>query len=150
MSSPPIASHSPLLVATLAASRHGPERPLSRAPVSHCRRPLWSPWWNHGLATPARFTEPWTKSTTFSHWKIIPKPENSCHFTKKPLYLFDINPQSRYSPSHFLKLQIGPYNFFLSYLCNRNSKSSDSCAKIIRITSSFILCIHLIYVHYIY
>jgi hypothetical protein len=25
---------------------------------------------------------------------MIPKPENSCHFTKKPLYLFKINLQS--------------------------------------------------------
>jgi hypothetical protein len=105
-------------------------------------------------------TDPWTESTTFSHWKIIPKHENSCHFTKKPLYLFKINPQStdfqeapwifennsRYSPSHFKKLQIGPYNFFTPYLCNRNSKSSDSYTKILRITSYFILCIHLIYV----
>jgi hypothetical protein len=57
---------------------------------------------------------------------------------------------SRYTPSHFQKLQIGPYNFFSPYLCNRNSKSSDSCAKILRITSSFILWIHFMYVCCIY
>jgi hypothetical protein len=118
------------------------------------------PWTGH----PAWSTDPWTESTTFSHWKIIPKPKNSCHFTKKPLYLFEINPQctyfleasrifknnSRYSPSHIQKLQIGPYNFFFTYLCNRNSKSSDSCIKIHRINSSIILWIHLIYVSCIY
>jgi hypothetical protein len=49
---------------------------------------------------------------------------------------------SKYSASHFQKLQIGPYNFFLPYLRNRNSDFGDSCAKILRITFSFILYIH--------
>jgi hypothetical protein len=92
------------------------------------------------------------------------KTQKSLPLYKEALYLFDINPQStylqeaprifknnsKYSPSHFQKLQIGPYNFFLSYLCNSDSKSSDSCVKILRITSSFILCIHLIYVRCLY
>jgi hypothetical protein len=39
-----------------------------------------------------------------------------------------------------------PYNFFSPYLCNRNSKLSDSLAKILRITSSFFLCIHITHV----
>jgi hypothetical protein len=164
VSGPLVTPRRALPVATLAASRCGQERLLGRALVSPYRQPLWSPWWNGGPATPARSTHPWTESTTFSHWKIIPKPKKSCHFTKKPLYFFDINPRSTYlqeapqifennsiySPSHFQKLQIGPYNFFSPYLCNRNSKSNDSCAKILRITSCFILCIHLIYVHCIY
>jgi hypothetical protein len=60
------------------------------------------PWTDH----PAWSTDPLTKSTTFSHWKIIPKPENSCHFTKKPLYLFKINPQSTdFQEALFKKLQ---------------------------------------------
>jgi hypothetical protein len=33
-----------------------------------------------------------------------------------------------------------------SYLSNYNSKSSDSCAKNLRITSSFFLCIHITHV----
>jgi hypothetical protein len=37
-------------------------------------------------------------------------------------------------------------NFKNSYLFNHNSKSSDSCAKILRITSSFFLCIHITHV----
>jgi hypothetical protein len=53
---------------------------------------------------------------------------------------------SRYTPSHYQKLQISPYNFLSSYLCNRNSDFGDSCAKILRIISSFILCIHLTHV----
>jgi hypothetical protein len=75
---------------------------------------------------------------------------------KSPLSLFVIKPQSlnfqkdplifknnfRYIPSHFQKLQKGPHNFFSPYLRNRNSDFSDSCAKIFRITCSFILCIH--------
>jgi hypothetical protein len=44
------------------------------------------------------------------------------------------------------KFQIGPYNFFSTYLCNRNSDFGDSCATIFRITSYFILCIHLTHV----
>ena len=34
-------------------------------------------------------------------------------------------------------------NFKISYLLNHNSKFSDSCAKILRITFSFFLCIHI-------
>jgi hypothetical protein len=42
-----------------------------------------------------------------------------------------------YNPSHFPKSQIGPKNFKEPYLFPRNSESGDSCAKILRITSSF-------------
>jgi hypothetical protein len=54
---------------------------------------------------------------------------------------------SRYTPSLYQKLQIDPYNFLLPYLGNRNSNFSDSCAKILRINSFFILCIHLTHVY---
>jgi hypothetical protein len=37
-------------------------------------------------------------------------------------------------------------NFKIQYLFSHNSKSSDSYTKIFRITSSFILCIHLTHV----
>jgi hypothetical protein len=128
-----------------AAVRLSSSEPLSSAIMES----LVEPWTDN----PARSTDPWTESTTFSHWKIIRKPKDYCHFTKKPLYLFDINPQSidfqeaprifknnsRYSPSHFQKLQIGNYNFFSPYLCNHNFRSNDSYAKILRITSSIIL-----------
>jgi hypothetical protein len=88
------------------------------------------------------------------------KIEYSSHFLFRPLPFSIINLQStylqeaprifknnsRYTASHFKKLQIGPYNFFSPYLCSRNSKFSDSFTKILRITSSFILCIHLTHV----
>jgi hypothetical protein len=126
-------------------------------------------------ATVESTVEPWTGHPCVVHQPmdrvhhLFPLETNSktrkfLPLYKEALYLFDINPQSTdfqeapqifknnslYSPSHFQNLQIGPYNFFSPYLCNRNSKSSDSCGKILRITSSFILCIHLIYVHCIY
>jgi hypothetical protein len=88
------------------------------------------------------------------------KFEYSSHFSFRPLPFSIINPwstylqeapqifknNSRYTPSHFKKFQIGPYNFFSPYLCNRNSKFSDSFSKILRSTSYFILCIHLTHV----
>jgi hypothetical protein len=90
------------------------------------------------------------------HCKIIRYSElfqRSCKkvpglFVNQPaiqiLYLdpWSLKTNSRYTPSHYQKLQIGPYNFLSPYLCNRNSDFGDSCAKILRITSSFILCIH--------
>jgi hypothetical protein len=82
---------------------------------------------------------------------INPKFDYSGNFVMRPLGFFEIKPQatkfqedpqifennSRYSPSNFQKLQIGPYNFFSPYLCNNNSKFNDSFTKILRITSSF-------------
>jgi hypothetical protein len=44
-------------------------------------------------------------------------------------------------------LQNSPRNFKTPDLFNHNFKSSDSCTKILRITSSFILYIYLIYVY---
>jgi hypothetical protein len=88
------------------------------------------------------------------------KIKYSSHFSYRPLPFSIIIPQStylleaprifennsRYTHSHIQKLQIGPHNFFSPYLCNRNSKFSDSFTKILRTTSSFILCIHLTHV----
>jgi hypothetical protein len=91
------------------------------------------------------------------------KIQYSRYFSFRPLPFPIINPQStqlhkapwmfknnyRYTPSHFQKLQIGPYNVFSPYLWNHNSKFSDSFAKILRITSSFFLCIHITLVCFI-
>jgi hypothetical protein len=66
VSGPPVASRRVLPVATLAASRRGPERPLGRAPASPYCRPLWSPRWNRGPTIPARSMNSWTWSTGFS------------------------------------------------------------------------------------
>jgi hypothetical protein len=66
------------------------------------------------------------------------KPQ-STNFQEDPP-IFENN--SRYSPSHFQKLQIGPYNFFSPYLCNCNSDFGDSCTKILKILHSFISWIH--------
>jgi hypothetical protein len=68
-------------------------------------------------------------------------------FCTQTPWIFEIN--SKFSPSHFQKLQIGPYNFFSPYLCNRNSKFSDSFTRILGITSSFFLCIHITHVCFI-
>jgi hypothetical protein len=115
--------------------------------------PPGGPWWTE----PPAIHEPWTESTIISYCKIIPKLENPHHLANNPLPLFIINPQSthsqeaprifknnsKYTPSHFQKLQISPYNFLSPYLRNRSSDFGDSCAKILRITSPFIICIHL-------
>jgi hypothetical protein len=96
----------------------------------------------------------------FFNSKIFPKPIMLATFEMNPLYLSNIKPQSTVllsdprnskiipyiSVATFYKLLMGLYTFFSSYLCNRDSKSSDSCAKILRITSYFILYILLIYV----
>jgi hypothetical protein len=78
-------------------------------------------------------------------------------FARRPLGFFVIKLQSpnfqedpwfskifpNISLATFQKFQIGPYNFFFPYLWNRNSDFGDSLPKILGITSSFILCIHL-------
>jgi hypothetical protein len=64
-------------------------------------------------------------------------------FAGRPL-VFEIFPKIPLAT--FQKFQIGPYNYFSPYLCNRNSDFGDSCSKILRITSSFILCIYLTHV----
>jgi hypothetical protein len=93
-------------------------------------------------------------------WKMKPKSRNPCHIAKRPLFLFNINPQStnfkghprifenncRYTPSHNQKLQMGHYKLLSPYICIHNSYFGYSCTKILRITSSFILCIHLTHV----
>jgi hypothetical protein len=49
---------------------------------------------------------------------------------------------SKYTPSHFPEITNRSQKFFSPYLCNRNSDFGDSCAKFLRITHSFISCIH--------
>jgi hypothetical protein len=77
-----------------------------------------------------------------------------CHFAKNPLYLSEIKLQSteipirtlelknifKNTPSHFLEITNRSLKLFSPYLHNRNSDFGDFCAKILRITSSFILC----------
>jgi hypothetical protein len=53
------------------------------------------------------------------------------------------------APSHFSEITNRSMNFFSPYLCNRNSKFSDSFARTLGITPSFSLCIHLTHVCYI-
>jgi hypothetical protein len=84
-------------------------------------------------------------------WKINLKSRNRCHFANKSKTNIQGDPRilennSRYAPSHYQKLQIAPHNFVLPYLCHRNSDFGDYCAKILRITSSFILYVHLTHV----
>jgi hypothetical protein len=90
------------------------------------------------------------------HCKINTKINYPRKFAKRPLGCFVIKPQStkilrrplvfkifpKMPVATFQKFQIGPYNFFSPYLRNRNSDFGTSCTKILRITSSFILCIH--------
>jgi hypothetical protein len=118
--------------------------------------PPGGPWWTE----PPAVHEPWTESTIISYCKIIPKSENPHHLANNPLAFSIINPQSthsqeaprifknnfKYTPSHIQKLQICPHNLLSPYLRNRSSDFNDSCTKILRITSHFILCIHLIHV----
>jgi hypothetical protein len=110
---------------------------------------------HHGLA-PLVVHGCWTKSTIFSHWKIIPCQKTPTNFAVSPLPFCEIKPRSmnfqedplifenksRYSPTHFQKLQIGPCNFFSLYLSNHNSNFCDSCTKILKILHSSISCIH--------
>jgi hypothetical protein len=86
--------------------------------------------------------------------------KNASHFANNHLPFYRIKPQSPKFPTKplvfeifskiplatFQKFQIGPYNFLSPYLCNRNSDFGDYCVKIHRITSSFIICIHLTHV----
>jgi hypothetical protein len=70
-----------------------------------------------------------------------PCPSN---FTHKPLGSLQIAYSIQQSPGNFLKKPIEPSKFIYSprnfktpYLFNRNFESGDSCAKILRIISSF-------------
>jgi hypothetical protein len=91
--------------------------------------------------------------------KTIPRKSNFGHFALRPFDFFKINPQSMNLQSdpgiqkiilkRFLasekstKIALKHQN---SVSFNHNSKSSDSFTKILRITSSFTLCIHLTHV----
>jgi hypothetical protein len=114
------------------------------------------PWWSvhHGPCLM------WSELMILVHGifysKINPQPKIKASFTKSPYFchksshippIFQTAPLesksiSRYSPSHFLEIANRSLKFFSPYLCNRNSDFGDSHANILRITSSFISCIH--------
>jgi hypothetical protein len=92
------------------------------------------PWWSvHRGPRPALVHEPWTQSMLFP-LKNKSQPKIQSSFAKRPLSFFVIKPQSlnfqedplifknnsRYSPSHFQKLQKGPHKIFLPYIRNCN------------------------------
>jgi hypothetical protein len=119
------------------------------------------PWWSvHHGPRHTLVHEPWTESMLFTLKKQI-LAENSIQFCKEAPILVgnqavvhDFNYRalesennSRLALATFQKVQIGPYNFVSSYLCNRHLEFSDSCAKILGIFHSFILCIHLTHVY---
>jgi hypothetical protein len=78
------------------------------------------------------------------------------HIPKNPLHLSEIKPRSteiptgtlefknisKNTPSHFPKITNRSLKLFWPYLHNRNSDFGDSYAKILRITSYFMLYIH--------
>jgi hypothetical protein len=132
-------------------------RPSRQPPASHSACAPHSG--RHATALSA--AQPWSivdRVHVFFLTKIILKSIIPDSFAKKPLGFSKINPQSLIS-------QLGPWNlknnsskvlslrkihknrrnFEIPYLFN-HYKSSDSCAKIFRITSSLILCIHLTHV----
>jgi hypothetical protein len=120
--------------------------------VQSCPRHLGPPWTRAAPPSP-HVMDPVHR---IFGWNIILKSINPCHFAKRPLFIFNINPQStnfqgyprifennsRYTPSHFPKITNKSPKFSSPYHCNRNSDFGDSCAKILRIFHSFISCIH--------
>jgi hypothetical protein len=147
---------SPLSVATPPVSSHATEWQEAKLQRSRHRAPV-----------PSVYT------TASSWWTARPGPSPSCEdlvhriilgyfidLAERSLDSWEINTRSRflhsdawclknnsrYTPSHYQKLQIGPYNFLSPYLCNRNSDFGDSCAKILKITFSFISCNHITHV----
>jgi hypothetical protein len=127
---------------------------VHHTPVAHRCSLLSTPAWS--TMDPSRAA----RSTIFSIGKQIREIQKSLPFCKEaPVFLcnqaafhnFQEDPQifknnSRYTPCCYQKLQIGPNKFLSPHVCNRNSNFSDSCAKILIINSSFILCIHLTHV----
>jgi hypothetical protein len=118
--------------------------------VELCGRPWWSV---HRGPCPMLVHELWTESTVIFYWKINSKINYPEKFAKRPLSFFVIKPQPtkilrrplvfeifpKMPLATFQKFQIGPYNFFSIYLCNRNSDFGDSCAKILRITLFYLM-----------
>jgi hypothetical protein len=111
------------------------------------------PWWTRVAPPGTRAVDPIHQ---IFYGKINLKINYREKFAKRPLGFFVIKQQSmkilrrplvfkifpKIPQATFQKLQKGPRNFFSPYLCNRNFDFGDSCAKILRITSYFILCIH--------
>jgi hypothetical protein len=59
------------------------------------------------------------------------------NFTHIPLHFHQIANPFHQSPQNFLDSNFSPQNFNHSYIFNCNSELGDSCAKILRIISSF-------------
>jgi hypothetical protein len=101
--------------------------------------------------------DPWTKPTDFSIQKQIRKAIILGKFVKRPLDFFVIKqqPPNFQEEPWFSKIILDiplpeitnrSSKFISPYLCNRNSDFGDFCAKILKITTSFILYIHLTHV----
>jgi hypothetical protein len=84
-------------------------------------------------------------------WYFTSRPLIFSQITITPIYFFtNILPTFciyKYTPRTFPKFQFSHCNFKPSYLSNRYIESGDSCAKILRITSSFSTSYSYIY-HY--
>jgi hypothetical protein len=143
---------SPLSVAPPLVSRHGPERLLGRAPMSHRRGPIRDPPWTSAAHGP-RMVD---RVHHIFPLKKIPRRKIPTDFAVSPLPFYEIKPQSmkiprrplvfknkiHFSHSHFPEIIKKSPQLLFAISSNRNSDFDDSCAKILRITSSFILCIH--------
>jgi hypothetical protein len=144
VSDPPVLSRHPLCIATLAASRYGPERSLGRALVSHCQGPILGP--------------PWTESTHFSFSKINLNPEipttlhkgpcsytiltHSPHISMKTIGFLKIIPDIPLAT--FQKLQIGPQNSFRHIFATATPISAILVPKFLE---SFTLSFHAFIIH---
>jgi hypothetical protein len=154
VSDPPVLSRHPLCIATLAASRCGPERPLGRASVSHCRGPILGPPWTSSAVV----HEPWTESTHFSFSKINLNPEipttlhkgpcsytiltHSPHISMKTIGFLKIIPDIPLAT--FQKLQIGPQNSFRHIFATATPISAILVPKFLE---SFTLSFHAFIIH---
>jgi hypothetical protein len=136
----------------IAASRRGPERLLGQA--------LRSSMASHGgrsiidralcsSTTCGLSPQTFPIDNNSELWKIHTilqrTPFLYLKSSRSPLFQTDAPKSeriSRYSPSQFLEIINKSLKFFSPYLCNRNSDFDNSLGKILRITSSFISCIH--------
>jgi hypothetical protein len=131
---------------------HGRNRPGVGAPVSS---PPWPcPWSTVNRPEPRSMSH--GPRSHLSPLENNSKPNILASFSFRPLSFSTIILQSTnfqedpwfskifldIALATFQKFQIGPFNFFSSYLCNRNSNFGDSCAKFLRVIHSFISCIH--------
>jgi hypothetical protein len=126
--------------ATRLSSGEPPPRPCPRSTVDRHR-----PWSTNG-----------GPSLSYFPLKKIPRWKIPADFVVSPSPFYELKPQSmkilrrplvfkifpKIPLATFQKLQKNPHNFFPSYLLNGHSDFGNSCAKILRTTSSLILCIH--------